>query len=103
VLGTSEIRHAASGEVINFGGPWREVKYKDLIRETTGDADWFERSKAEKIAGAEKLGLYVDPQVGGIRDHQRDLLQEDRADPDPADLCHAPAEGAVPAGEDHPR
>ncbi|MBK8859026.1 MAG: lysine--tRNA ligase [Opitutaceae bacterium] len=61
VLGTSEIRHAASGEMINFGGPWREVKYKDLIREVTGDADWFGRSKAEKAAGAEKLGLYVDP------------------------------------------
>jgi lysyl-tRNA synthetase class 2 len=61
VLGTSGIRHAASGEVINFGGPWREVKYKDLIRATTGDAQWFERSKAEKAAGAAKLGLYVDP------------------------------------------
>jgi len=61
VLGTSEIKHAASGEMINFGGPWREVKYKDLIREVTGDAQWFERSKAEKVAGAEKLELYVDP------------------------------------------
>ena len=61
VLGTSEIRHAASGGMINFGGPWREVKYKDLIREVTGDAGWFERSKADKVAGAEKLGLYVDP------------------------------------------
>jgi lysyl-tRNA synthetase class 2 len=61
VLGTSGIKHAASGEVINFGGPWREVKYKDLIRATTGDAQWFERSKAEKAAGAAKLGLYVDP------------------------------------------
>src|SRR5882757_4029978 len=53
VLGTSEIAHAASGQVIQFGGEWREVKYKDLIRETTGDADWFSRSKAEKTAGAE--------------------------------------------------
>jgi len=61
VLGTSEIKHAASGEMINFGGPWREVKYKDLIREVTGDAGWFERTKAEKVAGAEKLELYVDP------------------------------------------
>jgi lysyl-tRNA synthetase class 2 len=61
VLGTSEIKHAASGEVINFGGPWREAKYQDLIREVTGDAAWFERGKADKVAGAEKLGLYVDP------------------------------------------
>jgi lysyl-tRNA synthetase class 2 len=61
VLGTSEIAHAASGQTINFSGEWREVAYKDLIRETTGDAQWFERSKADKVAGAEKLGLYVDP------------------------------------------
>ncbi len=61
VLGTSEIKHAASGQVINFGGPWREVKYKDLIRTETGDPEWFSRTKAEKIAGAEKLGLSVNP------------------------------------------
>ncbi len=61
VLGTHEIKHAASGQVINFAGEWREAKYKDLVREVTGDSQWFERSKAEKIAGAEKLGLSVDP------------------------------------------
>lgn len=62
VLGTSEIKHAASGQVINFAGEWREAKYKDLVRTETGDPKWFERSKAEKIAGAEKLGLSVAPQ-----------------------------------------
>jgi lysyl-tRNA synthetase class 2 len=61
VLGTSEIKHSASGQTINFGGPWREVKYKDLIRTETGDPGWFERPKADKIAGAEKLGLAVNP------------------------------------------
>jgi lysyl-tRNA synthetase class 2 len=61
VLGTFEIKHAASGEVINFAGEWREVKYKDLIRTATGDADWFSRSKAEKIAKVEAMGLSVDP------------------------------------------
>jgi len=61
VLGTTKIKHAASGQEIDFGGEWHEVNYKDLIRETTGDAEWFARSKAEKIAGAEKLGLHVDP------------------------------------------
>ncbi len=59
--GSLKIKHAASGQEIDFGGEWREVKYKDLIRETTGDAEWFARSKAEKIAGAEKLGLSVNP------------------------------------------
>jgi lysyl-tRNA synthetase class 2 len=61
VLGTTKIKHATSGQEIDFGGEWREVNYKDLIRETTGDAEWFARSKAEKITGAEKLGLHVDP------------------------------------------
>ncbi len=61
VLGTTKIKHAASGQEIDFGGEWREVKYKDLIRTATGDADWFSRSKAEKIAKAEAMGLSVSP------------------------------------------
>ncbi len=61
VLGTTTIKHAASGQDIDFAGEWREVRYKDLIKEATGDAEWFSRSKAEKIAGAEKLGLGVNP------------------------------------------
>jgi lysyl-tRNA synthetase class 2 len=61
VLGAMKIKHAASGQEIDFGGEWREVRYKDVIRTTTGDAEWFSRSKAEKIAGAEKLGLKAEP------------------------------------------
>jgi len=59
--GSLRLKHAASGQDIDFGAPWREVKYKDLIREATGDADWFARGKAEKIAGAERLGLGINP------------------------------------------
>jgi lysyl-tRNA synthetase class 2 len=54
------IKHAASGEWIDFGAEWREVKYKDLIIEKTGDAQWFSRTKDEKIAGLQKLGLFAD-------------------------------------------
>ena len=61
VLGTSEIKHAPSGQVINFGGAWREVEYKDLVRAATGDPGWFERARAEHAAAADKMGLYVDP------------------------------------------
>jgi lysyl-tRNA synthetase class 2 len=61
VLGTCEIKHAPSGQVINFGGDWREVKYKDLIIAETGDAEWFGRSKTEKVVAAEKLGLKIEP------------------------------------------
>ncbi len=60
VLGTTEIKHAASGQVINLAGEWREAKYRDLIRTETRDPDWFKRSKAEKIVRAEKMGLAVD-------------------------------------------
>jgi lysyl-tRNA synthetase, class II len=54
------IKHAASGEWIDFEGGWREVRYKDLIIEKTGDAQWFSRTKEEKIAGVQKLGLFAD-------------------------------------------
>jgi lysyl-tRNA synthetase class 2 len=59
--GSLKIKHAASGQDIDFGGEWREVKYKDLIKETTGDAEWFSRPKAEKIAKAEAMGLSINP------------------------------------------
>ncbi len=59
--GALKIKHAASGQDIEFGGEWREVSYKELIRAATGDPDWFARSKEEKISGAEKLGLAIDP------------------------------------------
>jgi lysyl-tRNA synthetase class 2 len=61
VLGTSKIKHAASGQEIDFAGVWQEVRYKDLIKEATGDAGWFERPKAEKIAKAEAMGLSIHP------------------------------------------
>ena len=60
VLGTDKIVHPSSGQTIDFGGPWREVTYKDLIRAETGDPGWFGRTKAEHVAGAERLGLKVE-------------------------------------------
>ncbi|MBL9190600.1 MAG: lysine--tRNA ligase [Opitutaceae bacterium] len=59
--GSLKIKHAQSGQEIDFGGEWREVKYKDLIRTATGDADWFARSKADKIVKAEAMGLSINP------------------------------------------
>jgi lysyl-tRNA synthetase, class II len=60
-VGSLDLPFGANGEVIRLGEPWKEVRYKDLIVEETGDADWFARSKEEKIAKAESLGLKVDP------------------------------------------
>ena len=37
------------------------MRYKDLIARATGDADWFARSKADKIAKAEAMGLGINP------------------------------------------
>ncbi|MGH7994949.1 MAG: amino acid--tRNA ligase-related protein, partial [Opitutaceae bacterium] len=61
VLGTDRVPHPASGQEIDFGGAWREVAYKDLVREHTGDPDWFGRSKAEHAAAAERMGLRIEP------------------------------------------
>ncbi len=60
VLGADKIAHPSSGQTIDFGGHWREVTYKDLIRAETNDGDWFGRTKAEHIAVAEAMGLKVD-------------------------------------------
>ena len=51
----------AEGEMIELGGTWREVAYKDLVIEATGDVDWFARTKAEKLATCDRLGIEVNP------------------------------------------
>ena len=61
VVGKMEIVHPATGEVIHFDGIWREARYKDLIIAETGDAQWFERTKEEKIAKAHAIGLEMHP------------------------------------------
>lgn len=62
VLGALKVPHPPSGQEIDFGAPWREVTYRDLVREETGDPAWFERSRTEHAAAAEKLGLKIEPQ-----------------------------------------
>jgi lysyl-tRNA synthetase class 2 len=61
VLGTDKVAHPASGQTIDFGAPWREVSYKDLIRAETGDPDWFKKGKPEHAAAAARLGLRTEP------------------------------------------
>ncbi len=61
VLGTSKIPHTDSGQDIDFAGEWREAKYKDLVCAETNDPEWFTRTKEEKMAAAEKLGLKCAP------------------------------------------
>lgn len=63
VLGTFQIARPDSEEVIDFSKPWREVTYKELILEATGDAEWFSRSKEDKLTACDKLGIQVDPEL----------------------------------------
>ncbi len=61
LLGTYEIERP-EGDVINLKGEWREAKYKDLIIEATGDADWFSKTKEEKLASCKELNIDVNPE-----------------------------------------
>jgi lysyl-tRNA synthetase class 2 len=64
VLGTLTIEHKdAQGNItrtIDLTPPWRQVKYKDLVREKAG-ADWFDVSPAERRRRAESLGAELAP------------------------------------------
>jgi lysyl-tRNA synthetase class 2 len=70
VIGTTEIKHAASGEVINFAGAWREARYFDLIDAAVGDKlggaklSSFRNTpdyRARAAAAAQALGCEVHP------------------------------------------
>ena len=65
VIGATEIKHAASGQLINFAGDWREARYFDLIDETVGFKLSALRAstdyRARATEAASKLGLEVHP------------------------------------------
>ncbi|AOS43030.1 Lysine--tRNA ligase [Lacunisphaera limnophila] len=65
VIGATEIKHAASGQMINFAGDWREARYFDLIDEVAGFKLSALRSspeyRAKATEAAQKLGLEVHP------------------------------------------
>lgn len=54
VVGSTTIERY-DGTKIELGGEWRVAEFKDLIRECSGRADWFELSKEEKIAECKRL------------------------------------------------
>jgi lysyl-tRNA synthetase class 2 len=65
VIGTTEIKHAASGQTINFAGEWREARYFDLIDAAAGFKLSALRNtpdyRAQATAAAQKLGLEIHP------------------------------------------
>lgn len=62
VIGSLEIARP-DGSTINLDGEWREAKYKDLIIEATGDADWFTYDRDTKLEKARALNIEVDPEL----------------------------------------
>ena len=65
VIGAFEIKHAASGQMIDFAGGWRTVRYFDLIDESAGFKLSALRGSADYAAkateAAQKLGLEIHP------------------------------------------
>ena len=68
VIGTTTIKHAASGEMIDFAGEWRSVRYFDLIDATVGDKlggatlSSFRNTpdyRAKAVEAARALGLEI--------------------------------------------
>ncbi|MDR2420457.1 MAG: lysine--tRNA ligase [Puniceicoccales bacterium] len=47
ILGGTQLKRS-DGSIIELGGEWREVSYRELICEATQDPLWFSRSKEEK-------------------------------------------------------
>ncbi len=66
VLGKLQVARP-EGDEIDLSGTWRESTYKQLILDATQDADWFSRTKEEKLAATGKLGIEVDP---GLEDFE---------------------------------
>lgn len=62
VIGKTQIEQA-NGQVIELGGQWREVTYKELIIEATKDPQWFSRTKEEKLEACKKFEIFVDPKL----------------------------------------
>ncbi len=65
VIGATEIKHAASGQMINFAGEWREARYFDLIDTAVGFKLSALRNtpdyRAKATEAAQALGLDVHP------------------------------------------
>jgi lysyl-tRNA synthetase class 2 len=56
VLGTLTVTRAEGG-TIELGGEWREVSYKALVIERTGNPAWFTLAKSDKLAWCHAQGL----------------------------------------------
>jgi lysyl-tRNA synthetase class 2 len=60
VVGGTQVKQS-DGQVIELGGKWREVAYRDIVVEYIKDPEWFKRSRDEKAERLKKEGLDVNP------------------------------------------
>ncbi len=58
IFGTLKI--GEGDDMIDLTGEWREVEYRDLIKERMGD-DWYDLSLEDAVKKAEEAGLDIDP------------------------------------------
>ncbi|MDR0728351.1 MAG: lysine--tRNA ligase [Puniceicoccales bacterium] len=50
------------GTEIELGGPWRELSYRELVRQSTGDPQWFSREREEKLRFCTENGIELSGQ-----------------------------------------
>ena len=86
LLGSLQVAHKDSdGNVrrtINLSRPWKRARYADLIRQI--DAQWFDRSRDQKLTHCGNLGVEVSPEMEEFEITQRvfeKLVEEQRIDP----------------------
>jgi len=60
VLGSMQVAYGEAKEILDFTPPYREVPYRQLIREFMGD-DWFQRPIETMREQARAKGLEIDP------------------------------------------
>ncbi|HRR33889.1 MAG TPA: lysine--tRNA ligase [Kiritimatiellia bacterium] len=60
VLGRLTVEYGEAKEVLDFTPPYREVAYKDVIKEVMG-SDWFDLTVDQARAKAEAQGVDIDP------------------------------------------
>jgi lysyl-tRNA synthetase class 2 len=58
VIGTTAIK-SHDGTVIELGGEWEERRYDELVREATGERDWFSFSREKKLEKCKDLAIEV--------------------------------------------
>lgn len=94
VLGSHQITRY-DGQVIDLSGEWREARYKDLVRDATGKADWFELSREERLAWCAQAGIEID-KVHEREDYEiNNAVFEKRVEPtliQPTFVTHVPKE-----------